>query len=114
MPITTRNPALALAFGQTVRAIREAKGLPQEGVALNAGIDRSYFGRVERGEKQPSLDLAFRIAAELQLSPELLVRRVRSNYEALLRSKARKAEKKTTKIATAPRRDRLHSRATQR
>jgi XRE family transcriptional regulator, regulator of sulfur utilization len=94
MPATTsRNPTLALAFGQTVRAAREAKGVAQEWMALDAEIDRSYFGQLERGEKQPSLDLTFRIAAVLGVSPELLVKGVRAHYEKTLRSHARKPVK---------------------
>jgi XRE family transcriptional regulator, regulator of sulfur utilization len=93
MPITARNPALALAFGQTVRAIREAMGVAQEGMALDAGIDRSYFGSIERGEGQPSLDLVFRIAAALNVTPETLVRRTRARYEAAAHTKRIKSGK---------------------
>lgn len=73
MPATSRNPVLALAFGETVRALREAGGLAQEALALDAGMDRSYLGKVERGEKQPSLDIVFRLAKVLSVTPAELV-----------------------------------------
>ena len=73
MPATSRNPVLALAFGETVRALREAGGLAQEALALDAGMDRSYLGKVERGEKQPSLDIVFRLAQVLSVTPAELV-----------------------------------------
>ena len=73
MSTTSRNPLLALAFGETVRALREASGVAQEALALEAGMDRSYLGKVERGERQPSLDIAFRLAAVLDVAPGELV-----------------------------------------
>ncbi len=73
MPATSRNPVLALAFGETVRALREASGVAQEALALDAEMDRSYLGKVERGEKQPSLDIVFRLALVLDITPAELV-----------------------------------------
>lgn len=73
MSATSRNPLLALAFGETVRALREAAGVAQEALALDAGMDRSYLGKVERGERQPSLDMVFRLAAVLSVTPAELV-----------------------------------------
>ena len=39
------------AFGAKVRAMRKQKGLSQEELASLAGLDRSYMGHIERGEK---------------------------------------------------------------
>jgi transcriptional regulator with XRE-family HTH domain len=36
-------------IGWNIRRLRVAKGLSQEKLALEAGIDRSYVGRIERG-----------------------------------------------------------------
>ena len=76
MNATSRNPALALAFGETVRSVRESAGVAQEALALIAEMDRSYLGRLERGEKQPSLDVVFRLAAALGVTPGDLVARI--------------------------------------
>lgn len=38
-------------IGWNLRRIRVAKGLSQERLALESGIDRSYVGRVERGSE---------------------------------------------------------------
>ena len=61
--------------------LRVKKGIPQETLALGAALDRSYMGRVERGERQPSLDMVFRIAAGLEVTPEALVAKVRKLSE---------------------------------
>jgi transcriptional regulator with XRE-family HTH domain len=41
--------------GATIRRIREAKGFSQEGFAQHAGLDRAFYGRVERGKQNISL-----------------------------------------------------------
>jgi transcriptional regulator with XRE-family HTH domain len=37
-------------LGQRIRARRRVLGMSQEGLAHEAGLDRSYVGRIERGE----------------------------------------------------------------
>jgi transcriptional regulator with XRE-family HTH domain len=54
-----------VAFGATVRTIRKERGISQEALALQCGMDRSYFGAVERGERNVSLTNMLRIAASL-------------------------------------------------
>jgi transcriptional regulator with XRE-family HTH domain len=39
-----------VAVGMKIRAVRESRGLSQEQAAMDAGLDRAYYGRVERGE----------------------------------------------------------------
>ena len=41
---------LAAKAGVGIRFIREKQGLSQESVAFTSGLDRSYYGGVERGE----------------------------------------------------------------
>lgn len=43
------NPFLDI-LGQRIRAKRRELDLTQEGLAHEAGLDRSYVGRIERGE----------------------------------------------------------------
>lgn len=77
----TREPAAPVArsrsksFGSAVRETRKALGFSQEKAALTCGLDRSFFGKIERGEKSPTLDTIFRIADGLDTTPsELLAR----------------------------------------
>jgi transcriptional regulator with XRE-family HTH domain len=73
---TSFEPKAAEAFGAVVRAERLNKGFAQDEFALLANIDRSYFGKLERGERQPSLALILRISAGLGVSGAELVKRV--------------------------------------
>jgi transcriptional regulator with XRE-family HTH domain len=54
-----------VAFGRTVRRLREKKGLSQEKLAELAGIHRTYIGDVERGTRNIALANMTRIAKAL-------------------------------------------------
>jgi transcriptional regulator with XRE-family HTH domain len=45
--------------------MRFARGLSQERLAFDAGIDRSYVGGLERREENPTVDLLDRLSATL-------------------------------------------------
>ena len=57
---------LAIQFGKNVRNTRKAKGIAQEKLALLTGIDRSYVGRIERGEVNITLEKVYIIAGVLE------------------------------------------------
>jgi transcriptional regulator with XRE-family HTH domain len=50
------------SFGERVRRLRQAKRLSQEKLAQLSGLDRSYIGSVERGERNISLINIVKIA----------------------------------------------------
>lgn len=52
-------------FGNRVRSVRQNLGLSQEDLAHRAGLDRTYVGSVERGERNVSLDNIHRLARAL-------------------------------------------------
>ena len=60
-------------FGEHIRKFRKSKGLSQEELALQSGLDRTYIGGVERGERNISLINICRIADALSISPDLLL-----------------------------------------
>lgn len=76
---TSFEPSVARAFGEVSRSLRVKQGVAQDAFALAAGVDRSYYGKLERGERQPSLGLLLRIAAALQISGAELVGLVESH-----------------------------------
>ena len=59
-------------FGMRVRQLRKAKGMSQEGFADFCGLDRTYIGGVERGERNVSLINIFKIAMSLKIEPKEL------------------------------------------
>ncbi|EJL6383362.1 TPA: helix-turn-helix transcriptional regulator [Vibrio parahaemolyticus] len=56
---------LAKQFGHNLRGMRRDKGLSQDKLALLADIDRSYIGRIERGEVNITLEKAYLLASVL-------------------------------------------------
>jgi len=68
------TPTIAARLGPTIRAIRESKKHTQDGFAHLIGVHRAYFGSVERGEKNLTLESAARIAAGLQMPLSALLR----------------------------------------
>lgn len=56
-----------------IRTMRVEKGYAQEAMALLVKMDRSYYGRVERGEKNLSLLKIKQIADALGTSPSKLL-----------------------------------------
>jgi transcriptional regulator with XRE-family HTH domain len=61
-------------FGRRVRQLRHAKGVSQEAFAHQIEIDRSYFGSIERGERNVSLENICLIAAGLGVPPAELLK----------------------------------------
>ena len=60
-------------FGQTLRTVRQRAGMSQEELAARAGLDRTYVGGAERGERNVSLVNLVRLANALGVSLSELV-----------------------------------------
>jgi transcriptional regulator with XRE-family HTH domain len=56
------------AFGKRVAELRKNAGYSQEQFAFKCGVDRTYVGVVERGEKSPTLNTIEKIAYALGIS----------------------------------------------
>lgn len=59
-----RDPAL-VALGAAIRRLREARSVSQEMLALAARVDRSYMGRVERGDNAIAVLTLVKVASAL-------------------------------------------------
>ena len=68
-------PAL-LKLGENIRAVREKLGISQEELAHEAGLDRTYVGGVERGERNPTIVSCLKIAEALKVDLCVLVKGV--------------------------------------
>lgn len=64
---------LTIQFGQLVRKYRKERTMSQEQLALLCNMDRSYLGRIERGEVNPTLEKIYELANILKVSPESLL-----------------------------------------
>lgn len=61
-----KHPHLKL-LGQTIRALRESKGYSQESFAAHVGVDRTYMGGIERGERNIAALNLIKIAKALNV-----------------------------------------------
>lgn len=64
---------LAKALGELIRAQRKVRRVSQDALALACNIDRSYMGRIERGEVNITVEKLYRIANELAYDPSCLL-----------------------------------------
>ena len=60
-------------FGRVVRARREAAGLSQEALADRASLHRTYVSLLERGLRNPSLEVIQAVARGLDTTMAALV-----------------------------------------
>lgn len=60
-------------FGEKLRMLREKYSMTYRQLAEELDVAHPHLLRIERGEKQPSLDLAMRIAAYFEVSLDDLV-----------------------------------------
>ena len=63
-------------FGRKVRKLRQAKGLSQEAFAAECGMDRTYMGGIERGERNVALRNIELIARTLGITLSELMKSV--------------------------------------
>jgi len=58
--------AIAVQVGKNIRDRRKQLDITQERLAAMAGIDRSYMGRIERGEVNITIDKLYKLAKILE------------------------------------------------
>lgn len=61
-----KHPNL-IKIGKKIREMRKLKGFSQEDFAAEAQLGRTYYGRVERGEQNISIQNLIRIAFTLKV-----------------------------------------------
>ena len=69
-----RSADILERFGERVRELRKARGWSQEEFAHQCGLDRTYMGGIERGERNVALRNLERVAAALGISIERLMK----------------------------------------
>jgi transcriptional regulator with XRE-family HTH domain len=63
------------AVGEAMRSLRRERGFAQEAFAARAGLDRSFYGAIERGEFNITLDTLIKVASGLGVRASTLLRR---------------------------------------
>ena len=61
-------------FGQAVRARRGEMGISQEELGFRAKIHRTYVSDVERGTRNPTVKVIWKLALALETRPSALFR----------------------------------------
>lgn len=64
-----------VAFGDALRELRKERGIAQEALALKSGLNRGYYGDVERGERNLSLANILKIADALEMPASQILER---------------------------------------
>jgi transcriptional regulator with XRE-family HTH domain len=70
-----RQHRILVALGQAIREARLSKGISQEKLALISEVDRSYVGRIERGDNNVAVLTLARMAAALDLTVAKLLQK---------------------------------------
>jgi len=68
-----RRDPVAVALGIAVRLLREERGWSREALAYRCGLEPEDIGPVEGGEGSPTLALALKLAAGLEVPAADLV-----------------------------------------
>jgi len=55
-------------FGKKLKTLRLSKEFSQEKLALEAGLDRTYIPSIEKGERNVSLEVIYKLAKALDIS----------------------------------------------
>ncbi|GIT84941.1 MULTISPECIES: helix-turn-helix domain-containing protein [unclassified Acinetobacter] len=64
---------LSTEIGRLLRKKRAERKITQEALALQCGIDRSYLGRIERGEVNITVLKLYELASVLQIDAKELL-----------------------------------------
>ena len=60
-------------FGLRIRKLRQMKGITQEKLAEELSITLSHMGKLENGDRKPSIDIVIQIAKHFGVSLDYLV-----------------------------------------
>ena len=68
-------------FAEKVRVMRLEKNISQDALSKLTDIDRSYIGRIDRGEVNITLDKLFKISKALECQPSELMPNIEYSNE---------------------------------
>jgi len=65
---------LRQVFAANLRRLRHAKALSQEDLAYEAGVNRTYMSKLEKGGSYPGLEIIGKLATVLEVEPAELLK----------------------------------------
>ncbi|HEY2540039.1 MAG TPA: helix-turn-helix transcriptional regulator [Stellaceae bacterium] len=65
---------LRQAFANNLRRLRHAKGISQEALAYEAGVNRTYLSKLEKAASYPGLEIIAKLATVPECEPAELLR----------------------------------------
>src|SRR5271157_2971116 len=86
---TAADPLDPAVIGARVKALRESSGLSLRNLTERSGVSAPMLSQVERGETSPTLTVAARIAAGLELRLSQLLRLDESGAVTIVRAAER-------------------------
>jgi transcriptional regulator with XRE-family HTH domain len=63
------------AIGRAIREIRTTRGISQEQLSLDAGVDRAFVSALERGQRNVTLGNLLKVCRALDVKPSDVFRR---------------------------------------
>lgn len=85
----TQNPALLRAFAAEIKARRGELQISQDELAYRAGLSRTFLGKIEIAQNQPSLTALFKLADGLQVGADELLKSVKTRLRKEERNQAK-------------------------
>lgn len=71
--VVVHGSSFELPFGAALRRVRKARGLSQEQLGLDAGVQRNFISLIETGQNQPTIGTIARLARALGMKASELV-----------------------------------------
>jgi transcriptional regulator with XRE-family HTH domain len=62
-----RKETIRVSLALNLRTIRMSKGVAQERLALDAGVDRTVVSKIERAVTNPSIEILLKLANQLDV-----------------------------------------------
>ena len=59
---------ISTQLGMRIRYLRKKKGMSQEDLALDSGVNKNYLSDLERGMRNPTINVLERIALTLEVT----------------------------------------------
>lgn len=85
-----RNQSLLKALAAEIKSLRLGLGVSQEEIAHRAGLNRTFVGKLEVAQTQPSFTVLFQLADALEVDAVELVANITKRSKKELGARARR------------------------